>query len=380
MSSIGTLGQRLVYAVVAIAVAAGFVMPSIVSAAQVTQRSIAISSASKGSENVTYEVQFTVDGAAGAFVVDFCGNTPLIGQTCTPAEDFTAAGADTATAGFEVTSATATRVIVEGEIDAAEEVSVQLTGINNPSVAGPLYARIVTYDTATNAAASTPENLTVNAVDQGGVAISITETFGVSGTVLESLTFCVSGEAIGPNCTNVTSPTLVLGEETFEGSDIYALQAGTLSEGDVHTQLTTNAAGGVTVRLKSTAEGCGGLMRAGAPEACDILPALDTGVDPLTGDARFGVRTADATPTAGATDGTLLPVELSLYNNSTFALNYVTGDEQGVTSEFGDLFLDTRGAPANNRNMVLTFGATVGNNTPAGTYSTDLSMIAVGYF
>ncbi len=80
--------------------------------------------------------------------------------------------------------------------------------------------------------------------------------------------------------------------------------------------------------------------------------------------------------------GTYQPVALSGYNNSTFALNFTSGanPSTGVTSTFGDPFLDTAGAPANNKNMQLTFGATIADNTPAGAYSTDLSLIATGKF
>jgi hypothetical protein len=68
------------------------------------------------------------------------------------------------------------------------------------------------------------------------------------------------------------------------------------------------------------------------------------------------------------------------YNATTYAFNYVGTNLSGVTSTLGDPFLDTAGAPVNNQNMQLTFGATVTNATPAGNYSTSLSMIATGKF
>jgi hypothetical protein len=43
-------------------------------------------------------------------------------------------------------------------------------------------------------------------------------------------------------------------------------------------------------------------------------------------------------------------------------------------------FLETAGGPANNKNMMLTFGVGTSNSTPAGTYSTNLNLIAVGTF
>ena len=120
-------------------------------------------------------------------------------------------------------------------------------------------------------------------------------------------------------------------------------------------------------------------MRAGDGEACDIAPALDQGIE--AGQARFGVKIAAAADTGVNPNGVLQAAADSFYvTTSRFSLNYVTGNGSGVTSVFGDPFLDTDGAPANGKNVALTFGASVANNTPAGLYSADLSLIAVGKF
>jgi hypothetical protein len=61
-------------------------------------------------------------------------------------------------------------------------------------------------------------------------------------------------------------------------------------------------------------------------------------------------------------------------------MGYVSGDATGVTSTYGDPILDTAGAPVNNMGMPLTFGASAANDTAAGLYSADLSLIATGKF
>jgi hypothetical protein len=380
MNSIRIVSQRALYAVAAFAMVTAMVVPAIVSAAQVTLRSVELSSSSVSATNVSYNVNFTTVGSAGAFVVDFCSNTPLIGQACTAPSGFTSSGVTTSTGSFSIDSTTANRVVVDGTLTADTAISVQLDGLTNPDAAGALYARIVTFDNATNAAASTPQVLGAGAVDDGAVAISITDTIGVSGTVLETLTFCVAGAAIEANCTNITEgPVLELGEQT---GDVVALTPGVVSTGSIFTQVSTNADGGAVVRLKSNATDCGGLLRAGSPGACDISPALNSDITGGANEAKFGVKTATATATSGVPNasGTLAPVSGSFYNNSTYALNYISGNATGITSTFGDPFLDTADAPANNQNMELTFGATINNETPAGTYSADLSLIAVGKF
>lgn len=363
--------RKAVFFAVVGALLLSIILPVIASAAQLTQRSIALSSSSKSATGVTYEVKFTSDGAAGAVVIDFCSNTPLIGETCTAPTGFNAAGADNGT----TINATASTVTVTQAITASTATTITLTGITNPSVVGPVYARIITYDTDVNAAnyvaTETAADDTAR-VDEGGASILITDTIGVSGAVLESMTFCVSGAAISDGCVGVTAPTLKLGQQV---GDIFALVPGTHSEGSIYTQITTNAASGAVVSLKSNTLGCGGLVRAGATN-CDISPALNTDVTDLDTTAKFGIKTTAATGGTGA----LQPVTTSIYSPTAFKMNWVVGDTTGVTSTFGDPFLDTNGLPATNKNMELKFGASVVNETPAGLYSADLNLIATGKF
>jgi len=389
MNSLRLLDKRAGYFAVAVALIAAVILPVLASAAQLTERSIALSSSSKAATGVQYTVNFTVENDAGAFVVDFCSNSPVIGQACTAPAGFNASAATSATVGFTDVSplgASNNTVVVTGAIDASadDEITVDLSGITNPTNAGPLYARIVTYASDTQADLYLSSDIngtadTATPIDQGSVAASITDTVGVSGAVLESMLFCVAGQAIDEDCdtTGNIAPTIRLGETV---GDTIALIPTAVSEGSIFTQISTNASSGAVISLKSSATGCGGLLRAGAPGECDILPAI---ADSITeGQAKFGVMTTAATDTpavAGAT-GALQPVTGSGYGTTDFFLGYETGDASGITSTYGDPFLDTAGAPANNKNMQLTFGASVSNDTPAGLYSTDLRLIATGKF
>lgn len=361
-------------------------MPALVAAATVTERSIQLSNSTAGMENVSYQVNFKPASNAGALVVDFCGNSPLIGQSCTAPAGFDASTVASTDPDVTAVSGTTNKVIVTSTMTGGVGVSIDLTGITNPDASDPLYARILTYTDVSGATAYQSTDTdgadgTTPPIDEGGVAIAITDTIGVAGLVLESMTFCVAGATITADCANADTPgnepTLKLGETT---GSVTALVPGTVSSGKLYTQISTNAANGAVVRLKSDAAGCGGLMRAGDLTACDIAPAGTTDIL-ADGPALFGVKTATATTTGSNPTGTLQPAALSIYNNTTYALNYdATGEDEGVTSPFGDPFLDTAGAPANNQNMELTFGATITNDTPAGQYSADLSMIATGTF
>ncbi len=342
-----------------------------------SERSMQLSSSSVATVS-TYTVRFTAHQAASAFVIDFCSNTPLIGQACTTPTDFSAENAVSTDAAFSDITGSEGRIVVAGSISEDDDVSVEITGILNPGVDGMMYARIVTFDTKQNALDSTPEALIGNR-DEGSIAIAITPTIGVSGTVLETMTFCVSAEPINDDCATVTTPALTLGQVI---GGVGVLQAGVLSQDDLYVQLTTNAYGGAIVYLKNAADGCGGLLLVGET-TCYIHPAQNTGINPAANEAKFGIKTSPATPTpARSATGVLQPANGSYYNNDAFALRFTSGESpaSGVTSAFGDPLLDTAGAPASNQNMRLTLGITIANDTPAGTYATKLGLIATGRF
>lgn len=378
MKSIRVFNYRAGYLAAAAAVLLSTFLPAFASADQVTDRSIALSSSSMEATGVSYTVNFTPAVTAGAVVIDFCSDSPVLGETCTAPVGFSASSAATS-GGFTMGTLTTTapnKVLVTGTMTAATPLSIELTNVTNPDNAGTMYARIITYTDSTGAIGYTSATPGTH-LDDGGVALSITSTVGVSGAVLESMTFCVSGAAIADNCVTTTAPTLKLGEPT--GGTV-ALVAGTVSSGNIYTQISTNATNGAIVNLKSSAAGCGGLINSSKPAGCYIAPALTNGVI-ADNPATFGVKTATASKLNALTsNGTFQPAASSIYNSSTYALNYVGTGLSGITSTYGDPFLDTADGPVNTMNMTLTFAATVTNATPAGNYSADLSMIATGKY
>lgn len=386
MNTLRVIDRRVGYFIAAGVVLLATFLPALASAAQVTQRSVQLSSSSAGADDVTYQVNFTPAATAGAFVVDFCTESPLIGQACTTPTGFTVADAASTTAGFtDVADIDANTMRVTGALTAATPVSVAISGIDNPDAASTMYARIVTYDNATDADGYTSLDPDVvgDHIDDGGVAIVITDTIGVSGSVLESLQFCVSGAAITEgNCGDAASANLPLGETV---GDTRVLQPGVLSTGSLYSQISTNAVGGAVVRLKSSTTGCGGLVRVG-PTNCDIKPISTApmalaAIESANG-GLFGLLVANAAdPTTGANPEGAVAAAGS-YNATDYYLGWSQADEttQGVTSLYGDPIFNTAGAPVTDKNVQFTFGASAQNNTPAGNYAADLSMIATGTF
>jgi len=376
------VGSLFAVAALVLATITPGLVPAFASAAQVTERSIALSSSSVQASDVKYSVTFTPVAAAGAYAIEFCSNSPLINTACTAPVGLDVTSPTTATPSFSVAQTTASAaasdhnaLAVTGTLAAGVSQTVEIAGIDNPDAAGSVYARIVTYgggSAGASAAAYESEDLGSNVVDQGSAAFSITNTVGVSGAVLETMTFCVSGAVIAStDCTGTTAPTLKLG---VTNGDVTALSAQAVSEGSIYSQISTNAASGAVVNLKSSATGCGGLIRAGAPSECNIGPAT-TGI--TQGNALFGIKVIGATANA---DGAFGVATGAIYDASAFKINFDQDEELGVTSPYGDPVLDTAGAPANGKNAQLTFGASIANNTPAGLYSADFSLIATGKF
>ncbi len=364
-------------------------MPVVAGAEQVTLRSIAPTSSIAGVDDTTYEVKFTAPTAAGAVVVDFCSgdDSPLYGEDCTIPDGFSLSGATVPTTDYTdegvLTGDKAIRVT--SSITQGEAVSFEINNVDNPADEGTIYARIVTFDTPTNANLYVSNAVNAGKLDDGGIAMSFTKGIGVSGTILESMTFCVAGETIDASCTKsgggaLSAPTVKLGQTV---GDQVVLDAEDVYEGTIYTQISTNAASGAVINLKSSTAGCGGLARPGAgaiSTRCGIGPALAAGIN--NGDALFGVKIGTVGAAATGTNfGTIRAFNNSAYyNNSAFKFNYVALDASGVTSTYGDPFLDTNDAPVSNMNMPVIFGATAANNTPAGRYSADLSMVATGKF
>lgn len=369
------INRRLGSLVALVALVAATLAPTVALAAQLTTRSVALSSTSASATSVTYQVNFTAVSTANQFLVDFCTNSPTIGDSCTAPTGMVVTSAASTTSGVTAVAGTGHQIIVTMPIAAAANISVDITGITNPSSAGTLYARILTF-TSPNASSYTSTSPGTY-VDDGGAAMSITSTVGVSGSVQESMIFCASATAVtGAGCSaGVTAPTLQLGETV---GSTKALSASAVSTGDIYTQISTNASSGAVVNLKSGVS-CGGMKRVEAT-GCDIAPALTSDIS--AGQAKFGVKVApDATnDVALSATGTYQAKAGSVYNGTTYALNWVSGNATGVASVYGDPIMDTNGAPLSNKAVKMTFGASITNTTPAGLYSADMSLIATGKF
>lgn len=413
--------QRIAYTLAAIAVVAGVsypaFMPKMVSAAQLTSRSVTLSDSGQSGgtittgvgsgTNVTYQFTFTTSQTAQSMVIDFCATTPIMADTCTAPAGMNAASAalvgvtgNITSPGWTVT-ATASQVKLAMGTGTAAAAGVQkfnLTGITNPASVlvggvskpvGTFFARMYTYADTTYGGTTTayvsPTSLG-DYKDYGGIALSTNQIISITARVLEQLTFCVSGAnqstwTTTSDCTDTqaaVSPALVLGH----GTPTATLDSSAVDTGTVYSQLSTNASSGVTVAMRNSNTVCGGLSADGGT-TCGI-PAVNGGAGtPLAitaGTAAFGLYVANGTAGPGGT-GTLTADPN--YNNGTttaYGMDTETVTDAGsVTGTFGDRVAYTT-APGYRLNDSYTFAATASLTTPAGIYTANMDLIATGTF
>lgn len=369
--------RRLSFAATALLLGVTATLPALLStqnvfAAQLTTRSIKLDS-SAPSATTKYTVTFTTSASTKGIIIDFCGDSPIIGSDCDttsnattglPGFDASGASLSSGLAGWTVAATTTQVKLTNATGVSAGAVTFELSGIKNMNVARTFYARAYTY------ASATPNWTSVTNVgsdqDYGGFALSTASVVSITAKIMETLTFCVSQASPGAKCAGITTPSVNLGSGSPKTIDANAVYDNSADE-TTYTQLSTNALTGVSVRMK-TDNTCTGLSSDGGA-SCGI-PGIAAKGSITAGTANFGLRVSAGTggtgsvdPTAGKYDGT----------GSTYYMG------SAVSDPYGDIIEASTG-PCANVNNQLVFGVTAGITTPAGIYTANLNLIATGTF
>lgn len=415
MKGLKLFDRRIGFSLAAVSMLLGMVVPAVVPAFAsayniATDRSIAMSSTSPegapgGGATTTYNVTFTPQSTGTQYLLLlFCSNSPIITDSCSPPSSMslTSASIDTAHSSdgsATITGTTGANSIIIDTTTTTSAYNVVLKDVQNPSTVGTFYGRIETFASSADAtAAQTTPSDTTGLNDAGGVALSITSQIGINATVEESMTFCVAGynSDTAPNAEcdassgSLASPAVNLG--TQQGSTNYYILGNTASTATDFAQMSTNASSGATVYLKSDSTGCGGLyfITNGTTKECGIKPASTSGQALANGAGEFGLTVGASALESGDSSATGLLCPATGYDGTHPYINYAVGDATGVTSTYGGALLNsgsgascssgfTQG-PISDVNVPVTFSANAAPNTPAGQYSANLSMIAVGTF
>lgn len=423
-----------IYLQAAVLVGAGLtplVLTETASAAQLTTRSVTISTSQAEATGVEYEFGFTLPSttAVQGIVFEFC-TTPLstctlptdmnvdhagaagvsVTQTFSQATAFTEYDADgsgdlgdcdNADAGAASTQYCVTRT--QGGLETADSKEITLTGIVNPSMS-------VNYQTVYVRVALYSDTAFATQVHEGTVAAAIARQLTINGRVQERLLFCVAaiddGGALDGDlpadmteCGAITDPTVVdLGvidnstiarspvpntPPTSQGNNKYGI-----------AMVNTNASGGVSVTYFAEPDSTGTeqLRNFRVPGAtCDAsdtdvfdqcFKAASVATEMAVGNEDFGLN-IPCIVSDGSTQNLAADVDYDNEGTTTQSADCENTDTDyyyhwnGTTSTDG---IASSNTVVDNEILKLSFAATASATTPTGSYTVTSTYIATPQF
>lgn len=320
------------------------------SAAQLTSRSVTLSSSSAASSNATTTYTFGFTTATTATFQSFQA------QACT-----TASGSCTTPTGFSQSSSTFTSSTLSG----TWSISTATSGALRASATS---ASSTTSGTAKNMVIGTVQNPTTanatffmrvtlysdtgytTAVDTGVVAASTASLIDVSASVDETLTFCTGTSGISTDCSAPSGTSVGLGTITATSTGAQTSLIG----------VATNAGSGYSITINGTTLTSGG----------NTISALASQTASSQGSEQFGVNlVANATPSVGANP--------SGSGSATPTANYNTADQFRFVT--GDSIASKNSADAF-RLFTVSYIANISSATEPGTYTTTITYICTATY
>ncbi len=347
--------KNIFAAVAALSFIISLYVPYTAQAATVTSRSLTLGSSS-GNAVTTHTIAFTIptSGDVGSIRFQYCDTAYAACVTPTGLVTTSATlTAQTGETGFSINNATngapyITRTVAS--VTGPQAVSYTLSNVTNPTAANTQYwLRITTYETT---------NVSGGSTDDGVVAFSTGQEITVSGTMPESLVFCVGTS--GTDCGNMTGSTVSLG--------VFSPTA--TSTGTSIMSASTNAGFGYAITLTGTT------MTSGA----NNIPAMGTqtlnstgcvvSCTSTTGTSQFGtIVRANTTPVVGAdVTGTGTATGSGGYNTAD-SFRFFTGDTVASVGSVSRANLFTNSYIVN-----------VGGDQAAGIYTATMTYICTATF
>lgn len=319
-------------------------------ALHLTNRSVKVSVATPSVlSGETFQFFVPSTSSLGSIAFEYCSNSPLLDQSCTPPAglDVTGASLDSQTGniGFSVDAAdtTASRLVINRAAvnSAAINTSYIFSGIMNPSVGGDTtYVRITTYPTTDATGAYT---------DYGAVAFATEYIFNVGAAVPPFVKICV-GISVSPNCDSVSGDTVNLG----------TLSASQANAGQSQFSAGTNSATGYSVYSLGTTMTSGN----------NTIKALISPTTNFPGTQQFGINLrANLSPPVGQE-----PLGLG---NAAPTANYNTPNRYMFQN--GDMLVSA-GSPSDYNRMTVSYLVNRPSGQEPGVYTTTVTYLAVGQF
>lgn len=346
------IASRLFLATIVAVFALG--APQIAQAAQITGRSITLSSSAGAATGVTYSLATAALPTATAVKsvgVQFCD---AASGTCNAPTGFSASSSTLSSqptglgagSGWTVNAATANQLRIVNAANATAPsgaVAIVWGGVVNPTANNTtFYARITTYSDAA----------WTTSIDSGTVALSTAQQITVTASVDETLTFCTGTSITGQNCGTVAGSSVALGTltSTSTGSGTSVMAA------------STNAATGYTISINGSTLTSGG-------NTIDAITA-GAGATSSQGTEQFGINLRDnATPNIGA--------EPTGATGFTYGTGYGTVDSYKFVT--GNTIV-SQTAAANASTYTIGYIANIAGVTEPGSYSATFTYIATANF
>jgi len=328
----------------------GFIFSNQAQGAEVQDRYLELSDALPG-DSAIYNVGFTLatTQSLGSIEVDFCSNSPLIGASCTAPTGFNVLTAtisgESGVTDFTISPATPANSLIltrtASAITAPLALTYTLSGVTNPSISGPYYARIRTF--------ASPD-ASGSMIDYGGIAYDITQNISITTTVPPYIDICIGTTITDYDCDTATGNYLNLGD----------LSPSAPSSATTQIVMAANAANGYSLWATGTTLTSGN----------NIIPSIGSADIARPGVAQFGINlVANNTPQVGSdVNGPGIGTPTSNYSQPDF---FQYSSNSVIASSTG---------PADYNDYTVSYLVDIPKDQAPGVYSTTLTFMALGNF
>lgn len=324
-----------------------------VSAAQIEDRSVTLSSSVGDASGVSYSLATSAlpsTTPVKSLEIKFCSS--LTGACVTPA-GFSALSSTLdaqptglgATSGWTVSAATqgSLRIInASNSTQPSGLVAVKWNSVHNPTVNNAtFYGVITTYS----------DSGWTNAIDAGSVALSTSTQIQVALKVDETLTFCSGTSITGQDCSTVAGNVVDLGSGSVSAT----------ATGTSVISASTNGDSGYSVMVS------GNTLTSGGNE----ITALQAGGSSSKGTKQFGFNLAagNTTPVVGTA--------VTGAGTATATANYGTNNTFRFKT---DEVIASASGPTNGNTFTVGYIANIDGVTPVGAYTSNLTYTATSNF
>lgn len=332
-------------------------LPVVVSAAQIENRKFTLSSSAGGATGVSYTFASNALPSATAVKSVAAQACTTASGSCTTPTGFTSASSTLASqpTGLGATTSWTVDVAVTGSLRITHAtnitapsgaVSIQWNSVTNPTAQNTtFYLRVTTYSDAA----------WTTSIDSGTVAVSTAQQITLSGTMDETLVFCVGTSITGQDCSTVAGTSVSFG--TFSTTSA--------KTGTSVMAASTNGSYGYSITVN------GSTLTCTTCNGSKTISALATQAASSTGTEQFGLNLkANTSP---ATFG----AEVTGTGTATATANYGTANSYRFVT--ADSVASVAGS-TNANTFTSAYIVNVAGNTEAGTYNATMTYIATATF